>query len=413
MRNLLWPFAALLLAFFLAYASSAAHRYGYLESVSVLSVAALALVGFAIARMIPALLNRLGFTSADWFQDHRITPRGAFCIFLTLLMAVSISVVSNNLLILVLSFLLASLLVSGLISNLVLYGLKVVLSLPEAIHAKQRTVLFLTLRNLKRGLPSFALGLSGHSQDASSRVAGADFFGQEAFFPYIRGGESQTLKVHCSFQKRGSYFLDGFEVKTRFPFGFFTRRRSVSAEGKITVYPALIPLERLLTYYPFLRGRDSQNRKGSGMTLFNIRDYQRGDDARLIHWKSSGKLSRLLVREFVEEEDVWIHLLFSTYLPDENGDSKEQFEKAVSYVTSVACFYRKQERPFTFDSGEFQVSVGVDGAKFENLMSYLADVEPASRMLLDLEAAEDSSILFAAGKSVKFRRLHGIDYLQL
>lgn len=207
--------------------------------------------------------------------------------------------------------------------------------------------------------------------------------------------------------------MEGFEIRTRFPFGFFTRVRKLSAVGKITVYPALVPLDRLLRLYPFLSGLELQNRKGSGMTLYNIRDYQRGDDARFIHWKSSGKLSRLLVREFVEEEDIWIHLLFSTHLPDQNDELLEQFEKGVSCVTSIACLYRKRRRPFSFDSGEFQVSVDAQGGNFEELMNYLAAVEPASRMLLDLDAVENSSILFVAGHNVRFRRLLGIDYLQL
>jgi hypothetical protein len=57
--------------------------------------------------------------------------------------------------------------------------------------------------------------------------------------------------------------------------------------------------------------------------------------------------------------------------------------------------------------------VDVQGGNFENLMSYLAEVQPASEMLLDLDAVENSSILFAAGHNVRFRRLLGIDYLQL
>jgi uncharacterized protein (DUF58 family) len=404
---------ALLLALFLAYASSVAHKYGYLESVGVLSVAALALVGLASLQIIPTLLSRLGVTSLAWFQSHHVTKRGAFFIFLLVLMAVSTSVVSNNLLILVLSFLLASLLVSGMVSNIVLYGLEVALRLPEAIHADQTTVLFLTLRNLKRRLPSFALVLRGRSKETAHNGNVNGFMDQETFFPYVRAGESLTLKLGCEFHERGSYPIDGFEIRTRFPFGFFTRVRTVSAEGKITIYPALVPLDRLLGLYPFLRGQESENRRGSGMTLYNIRDYQRGDDARFIHWKSSGKLSRLLVREFVEETDVWIHLLFSTHLPDQSAGLLAQFEKGVSCVTSIACLYRKRRRPFTFDSGEFQVSVDVQGGNFEELMNYLAEVEPASEMLLDLDAVENSSILFAAGHNVKFRRLLGIDYLQL
>jgi len=342
-----------------------------------------------------------------------MTRRGAFFVFLVVLIAGSTSVVSNNLLILVLSFLLAALLVSGLVSNIVLYGLKVTLSLPEAIHADQKARVFLTLRNLKRWIPSFALTLRGVGKERDLEASGKEFLGRETLFPFVPAGESKTLKLDCEFQRRGSYAIEGFEIQTRFPFGFFTRVRRVAAEGKITVYPALVPLDRLLGLYPFLRGQESQYRRGDGMTIYNIRDYQRGDDARFIHWKSSGKLSRLLVREFVEEQDIWIHLLFSTHLPDQTEGLLEQFEKGVSCVTSMACLYRKCRRPFTFDSGEFHVSVDVKGGNFELLMSYLAEVQPASNMLLDLEAAQNASILFAAGKDVRFRRLLGVDYLQL
>ncbi len=414
MRNLLWPAGAmLLLAFFLAYMSRVAQGYGFLESAGILSIAALVLVALAIVRVIPILLSRLGVTSLTWFQNHQITRRGAFFIFLLVLIALSTSIVSNNLLILVLSFLLASLLVSGMVSNVVLYGLKVSLSLPEAIHAGQRTVLFVILHNLKRRLPSFALVLRARSDTISRQAHLAGFLEKEVLFPYLRGGESLSLKLECEFDHRGSYTVDGFEISTQFPFGFFKRQRTVRADGKITVYPGLIPLNRLLQLYPFLRGQDAQNRRGSGMTLYNIRDYQRGDNARFIHWKSSGKLSRLLVREFVEEEDVWIHLLFSTYLVDRTEATLEQFEKGVSCVASIACLYRKRRRPFTFDSGEFRVGIDVQGGNFEELMSYLAGVTPAAEMLLDLDAVENSAILFAAGRDVKFRRLLGVDYLQL
>jgi len=413
MHNLLWPSIALILALILAYASSLAHRYGYLDSVGLLSIAALSLAALATARIVPTLMSRLGFSSLDWLPSHRITRRGAFFIFLLVLIAVSTSVVSNNLLILVLSFLLAALLVSGMVSNIVLYGLSVGLSLPEAIHADQNTVLFLTLRNLKKRFPSFALTLRGCSDEMGERDNSNSFSELETRFPYVRRQESLTIKVSCEFPQRGTYRINGFEIRTRFPFGFFARLRKVNAEGKITVYPALVPLDRLLGLYPFLRGQDAVSRKGSGMTLYNIRDYQPGDDARFIHWKSSGKLSRLLVREFVEEEDIWSHLLFSTHLPDRTDDLLEQFEKGVSCVTSIAWLYRKRRRPFTFDSGEFQVSVDVHGGNFENLMDYLAEVQPASELLLNLDAVENSSILFAAGRNIRFRRLLGIDYLTL
>jgi uncharacterized protein (DUF58 family) len=410
--NLLWPGSALLVALALACLSRLAHGYGYFESAVVLSVAALGSVVYACSRLIPILVNRLGVSAWPWFQNYRLTKRGGFFIALLLVIALSTSIASNNMLILVLSFLLASLLVSGVVSNVVLYDLKVGLSLPEAIHAKQTTMLFLTVRNLKKRFPSFALVVRGQSQVSAGRSE-ATLFSKDAHFPYLRAGESLTQKLACDFPKRGIYTVAGFEVQTRFPFGFFIRKRTIKADGKIIIYPALIPLDRLLTVHPFLRGRESQDRKGSGVALFNIRDYQRGDDARRIHWKSSGKLSRLLVREFVEDEDMWAHLGFSTYLPERNDGFVAQFEKGVSCVTSVARLYRRRRMPFTFDSGELKVSVDVQGANFEKLMDYLAGVQPAANMLLDFSASERWTVLFVAGNSARIGNVVEVDYLQL
>jgi len=52
--------------------------------------------------------------------------------------------------------------------------------------------------------------------------------------------------------------------------------------------------------------------KGSGFEFDQIRDYQMGDDVRFIDWKSSAKLDKLLVKQYVEERNRTIILAVDT-----------------------------------------------------------------------------------------------------
>jgi uncharacterized protein (DUF58 family) len=241
----------------------------------------------------------------------------------------------------------------------------------------------------------------------------ADFFTQAKRFPYVRAGEALTVKMECEFRTRGFYPVHGFEVKTRFPFGFVARMRTIEVEGRIVVYPRLWDLRKLLYRYPFLQGREIHHRKGRGTGLYNIRDYLAGDDSRFIHWKATSKLSRPMVRESVEEQERPFCLLFSTYLPEQTQRTRRQFEKGLSIVTSLACLYRRQGIPFTFASGEFEVAVNPRGNEFDLLMEYLAQVQPSSKRVLDPSKVVQASVLFWAGPALNVKGVPSLDYLRL
>ena len=58
---------------------------------------------------------------------------------------------------------------------------------------------------------------------------------------------------------------------------------------------------------------ERQTRKvGSGLEFADHRDYARGDDPRYLDWNVVGRMDRLLVRLFEEEEDLSIYLLVDT-----------------------------------------------------------------------------------------------------
>jgi len=411
-KKFFWPLFFLVTAFALALFSSMARHNGQFYAAGFLAIISLVFAFIVCVTLIPKLLARIKLDFLMNLRFFRFTKRGVTFILVVFILAFATFNTGNNLLILILSILLASLIVSGIVANLVLLGLKISLRVPKGIHAQQKAIFFITLRNLKKFFPSFALQLKGENEGKEDSQD-TDFFVQAKRFPYVRAGERLRLRLQCQFGRRGVYPVEGFEIKTTFPFGFFWRGRQLDAEGNIIVYPELRNLGPLFTLHPDIHGVEEKNRKGSSTELYNIRPYEAGDSARFVHWKSTAKLASLMVKDFSLEQEVPLNVLFSTYLPDPSRSDLEQFEKAVSCVASLGHYYRHKGHEFKFDSGEFNVAVDGHAKKYDSFMEYLAQVQPAEQLRLDVNEAPYPCILFAAGNTLEQEGLPHLDYLQL
>lgn len=101
---------------------------------------------------------------------HRVTWSGLAFTALILMVGVGAFASANDLLFLLLAAMLATMLVSGLVSRLSLAGLEVKLLLPEHVFAKQRLPARLQLVNLKQWiLVSILLG-SSDTEESPLRI---------------------------------------------------------------------------------------------------------------------------------------------------------------------------------------------------------------------------------------------------
>ena len=342
------------------------------EWARLLTVAALLLAAFSVALVVRRFLrgNKPGLPRER--RALQLTARGIVFLLVVLLLGVSTIDSGNNLLILVLSTLVAALLVSGFGSNLGLQNLHVSLQLPSRIHAGQKAVFLLTLRNLKRWVPSFGIRLRNRRCEEVGEEA-TDFFGQEQHFPYLAAGGSLELQMETIFGERGAYSLEGFEVTTSFPFGFLVRRRHLEARGMIVVYPRLLETENLLRRHPLLRGTTARFRPGQGREVYTIRDYRSGDRSQSVHWKATARTGRLMVKEFLAEEAPPHRLyLFREIRSCEDGTG---FESAVSAVATIVRHLWKCRQRAQVSSTEFSCEVG-DQKDYLEVMRYLALVRP-------------------------------------
>ena len=161
-------------------------------------------------------------------------------------------------------------------------------------------------------LPSFSIlveacgpiDLAGGRQSQAPRRLFRKVRALKAYFTYVPHHAAAEQRVEQLFTKRGHVLINGFELSTRFPFGFFRFRRRLRARDvEIIVYPKPEAIGDELHLLPMYAGRMASARRGVGQDLFfSPRDYQPQDDLRHIDWKATARSRNLTVREFTEDE---------------------------------------------------------------------------------------------------------------
>ncbi len=116
------------------------------------------------------------------------------------------------------------------------------------------------------------------------------------------------------------------------------------------VHPRTIPIEISSERAPqgyAMGDRYEQNRRGSDASeVFDLREYQSGDDVRAIHWKLSSKLGSLILREASEPSYRATCLLFDAGLRDGGRElDRKVLSAAVELGTAVSGQLIRQGEP--------------------------------------------------------------------
>jgi uncharacterized protein (DUF58 family) len=276
--------------------------------------------------------------------DLPFEPTSGGGVFLVIIIVVGFAAwnTGNNLLFLVLSLLCATLFVGWLAAGVSLRDLTVSARFPDHIFAGESAPVMVTLRNTKRLLHSFSVLVEARGpdgqQDAEKPKRRKRYHKRLlAYFTYIPHNAAAEQRVEQLFSERGHVIINGFELSTRFPFGFFRRRRRLRARNvDIVVYPKPEVISDDLHLLPMYAGRMASLRRGAGHDLFSLRDYHQQDDLRHIDWKATARSRRLTVREFTSEDERRITIILETRLPSESArESTARFERGVIQTASL------------------------------------------------------------------------------
>jgi uncharacterized protein (DUF58 family) len=296
-------------------------------------------------------------------------------IFLIILVVVGFAAwnTGNNLLFMIFSLLCSTLFVGGVAARASLRDLIVSARFPDHIFAGEAAPVIVTLRNAKRLLPSFSILVEargpGDSAGESWRKLRRQRFVKRplAYFTYVPHRAAAEQRVEQLFTSRGHVLINGFELSTRFPFGFFRFRRRLRARNvDIVVYPKPEPIGDELHLLPTYAGRLASARRGVGQDLFSLRDYQPQDDLRHIDWKATARSRNLTVREFTAEDERRITIVLDTRDLSDSGEENFllRFEAGIIQAASLL-------KHFVDERAEVRLMLGDDLGRYGGGLKHL------------------------------------------
>lgn len=125
------------------------------------------------------------------------------------------------------------------------------------------------------------------------------------------GGKKQySWRVTTLCRERGRYQLGPMRLATSDPFGLFPLQKDLTPTSNVVVYPLTFDIQQFSLPIGLLPGGDALRRRTHYVTTnaSSVRDYAPGDSFSRIHWKSSARRSRLIVKEFELDPlaDIWV-----------------------------------------------------------------------------------------------------------
>jgi uncharacterized protein (DUF58 family) len=156
---------------------------------------------------------------------------------------------------------------------------------------------------------------------------------------------SWTIHTDCTI--RGKFKLGDIVVTTGDPFGLFQRRVQFPSETTVLIYPKTVDF----VTPPNIPGQLPGGARQSGHvhyvtpTASSVREYQPSDAFNRIHWPTTARTGKLMVKEFELDPfaDVWIAIDFHREVHAGRGaESTEEY--AVTVGASFARYFLMQNR---------------------------------------------------------------------
>ena len=140
------------------------------------------------------------------------------------------------------------------------------------------------------------------------------------------------------------------------PLGLVRRTLRWTDITELYVHPRTVSLESLgAGLLRDLEGETTQDMSMSDLAFHALREYQPGDDRRYIHWRSSAKAGRLLVRQFLDTRRSHLTIVVDGQ-PSSYTDGEPDVETAISLAASLAKRAAMDEQDFTVVCRDAQAS---------------------------------------------------------
>jgi len=337
---------------------------------------------------MPAPDIHMPVTKQNWQFDGvvRLTRIGTSFVIFTVVIGFAAINTGNNALYIGLSLMLGCLLLSGVASKDGLKQLVVEFDGVDEAWAMRPAHGRLRIRNRSR------------IWNVRDVIITSDELAAPLSLPLIKRREEIIVHAMFSFRRRGLTQLTRVDLYTRFPFGFFLKKRRPRLTGDVVVFPRLLGDD-----YPRDRFREnrgdlqSSNRIGGGTDIHSFRDYVRGDSLRRVHWKKSASLGRWIIKQTEVETGQSVHIVVDPYRPSDV--SEESFEEMISEAATFLDDALRSGLDVAFSIPHVTMRSDRDGAA--SMFRALALLEATRESVA--QTVDRDSVIFTVAPSVGSR----------
>jgi len=258
---------------------------------------------------------------------------------------------------------------------------------------------------VEKGQPAIAVvQATNRSWRALSGLVIEQRLGETVFraeLPSLGRAETSLRTYRLPTSQRGTYSVGPVEVPRADPFGLCRRVTALGEPQVISVHPRVLSLRPLPTgTSQNLEGPSSDTSPQGSVTFHRLREYVIGDDLRTVHWPSTARLGKLVVRHYVDTAQpytvVLVDLRPEVYSP-------ETFEEAMDVAASVATSMSWGKSPVQIRSTAGERVGGPGQRDPVPLVDYLTNVAPTpggslSAQLVALRRDRGSALVVVTGE---------------
>jgi uncharacterized protein (DUF58 family) len=258
---------------------------------------------------------------------------------------------SINLLVVLAGMLIAPLLFNWRLVMASLMGLAVRRRLPAQIIAGEPLIVEIEIENPRRWMSSWLIVVEDWIEQ--QRVSGRKSEVRvprplrrerrtraEALIGHVPAGGRAIGTYRITLHRRGRYRVGPLRVSTRFPLGLVRGQVSIRDQHELIVAPRigrLLPAWSEMLEAELIGDRQRQPQRGiSEGDYYGLRPWQRGDSLRWMHWRSTAKLGRPIVRQFERHKSRDVAIVLDPWLPAVATQADEGFlELAISLAATA------------------------------------------------------------------------------
>ncbi|MBN1219597.1 MAG: DUF58 domain-containing protein [Anaerolineae bacterium] len=215
---------------------------------------------------------------------------------------------------------------------------------------------------------------------------------QPLFVPNLFNQQPVRLSYQTTCDRRGLHAFPKLRLQSKGPFGFFSTRRLLDAPDEILIYPYYHPLKRLRLLETRELAERQTARVGLGTQVVSTREYRPGDSLRQIHWRSTARAGKLIVKEFAQEDQPSLTVVLDLETASSVGQGKfSTFETAIRLAASLGYYATQHDVPFRLAGTSLKWTPPATPLSWWGTLNYLAKVqndgqEPLAKVIQELPA---------------------------